>query len=259
MRRFLTIAGALVLCLALAAGTVSAQSNTLYGQEGTAADGYGTIDASGEGAATNPNSTNWKYQYGSGSWSGVYSWDGDAWVEEVSTGDENLDVECDIEMYASTTTEDNKIYFHLGNPYEATVAEKTALVSGTMRSNNGQYLGISFYGTSKDEDSFEEDGGGNYTGRIFDAMVGTVDIGGRDISSEAFDIVITMDNGTGGGYQPPVTYGAGAHETEPDCLWWAAMGPGSFNLTWKIVIEPATHQPDGNYNLDPLMVVAPAL
>ncbi len=36
-------------------------------------------------------------------------------------------------------------------------------------------------------------------------MVGTVDIGGRDISAEAFDVRILMDSGSG--FTPPDSFG----------------------------------------------------
>jgi hypothetical protein len=254
---------AALACLVLA--PPASALNTLYTQEGTADDGYAAIDASGQGPTAGADDSadsaaNWKYQYGgTATWSGTYSWDGDAWIEETETGDPDLDIEADIEMYASTSITDPKIYFHLGNIYTATDADKTATVSGTLTSNNGQYIGISFAGSSKDASNFETDGSGNYTGRIFDAMVGTVDVGGRDISTEAFDIVITMT--WGAGYQVPDNYGDGAHSTITDTLWWLVDGgnPGSYNLTWKIVLEPETHQADGNYNLDPQVVAAPVL
>ncbi len=157
----LFIAIAMFAIAALLSGVVYAQtySNTLYNQEGTGSDGYSPINASGQGPAgdDSDNYTNWKWKSGSGSWSGVYSWDTDAWLTIDQQDDEGLKIECDIEMYCATTTVDNEIYFHLGNPYSASPGNLTAYVTGTMTSNNGQYLGISFEGTSKDEDSFEKD------------------------------------------------------------------------------------------------------
>jgi len=247
--------------MTLFAAPAAAQLNTLYGQEGGGADGYPAIDASGQGPGTNPNSTNWKYQYGDTSyWSGVYSWDSSAWVEEQTWGgnsgyDDSLEIECDIEMYCETSISDYKIYFHLGNIYSAVTADKRALVGGTMKTNNGQWIGISFDGSSKDAGDFDLN-----TGIITDAMVGSVDCGGRDISGEAFDIKMLMDDGVQG-YRTPDAYGDGAHSTIHDTLWWLvnAGAPGSYNLTWLIDLLPATHQPDGNYALDPTVVAAPTI
>ncbi len=261
MKRLAVIIGAVMVCLTLMVGTSTAYAlyNTLYEQEGLAADGYAPIDASGQAPGANPNSTNWKYQYGSYSWFGVYSWDENAWVEETESGNGQMEIEADIEMFCYEELSNHKIYFHLGNMYTATGADLTAYVGGSFASNNGQYIGVSFDGTSKVEADFQTDGGGGLTGRITDAMIGTVDIGGRDISGEAFDVTILMDWGSG--WQTPDSFGDGAHGTIPKALWWLVNAgvPGSYSLTYKIVLHPDTYQPDGNYNLDPTIVAAPVL
>ena len=256
MKRIITAITAVALAAAFMAAPASALLNTLYEQEGTGSDGYGAINAAGQGPVTDPNSTNWKYQYGgTATWSGVYSWDSSAWVETTSTGDENLDVECDIEMYCSTSITDAKVYFHFGNIYNLTSNDKKATVSGTMTANNGQWIGISFAGSTKDAGDFNLT-----TGVITDAMIGTVDCGGRDISGEAFDIKLLMDDGFSG-YVPAQSYGDGAHSSITDTLWWLVNGgaPGSYSVSWLIELLPATHQPDGNYNLDPTIVASPIL
>ena len=246
---------ALVAVLALFAMPAMAASS-LYDQEGTGADGYAPIDATGQGPA-NPDWTNWKYQYGGSTWSGVYGDTG--WIEESSTGDSVLDVEADIEMYYSEEFSNNKIYFHLGNIYTATVADKTAYVNGTFTSNNGMYIGISFAGTGKTEANMLKDGGGNFTGEVQDAMVGAIDVLGRDISSQNFNVLFLLD--AGAGWTTPVSYGDGASGTIEDTLWWLVNGgaAGSYNVTWLVRMLPELHQPDGNYNLEPVVVVAPTL
>jgi len=251
---------ALLAIAAFVCSPAVAQLNTLYEQEGTPADGYGAIDASGTGPATNPNSTNWKYQTGYGEWSAVYSWDGNAWVEETSDGDEQIEIECDIEMYCECTTSNNKIYFHIGNPYDASADDKTAYVDGTMNTNNGQWVGISFSGTDKDETDFQKDTEGNFTGRIRGGMVGSVDIGGRDISTESFDVIVKL-SWDGANWHVPDSYGDGAHATITDTLWWlvADGAPGQYTLQWEFVLDPPADQPDGNYELDPTIVAAPVL
>jgi hypothetical protein len=273
MRRTLSILVLLAIAGFVCQPAGAQLRNTLYEQEGLAADGYIAIDASGQGPATDPNRSNWKYQYGSYTWSGVYSWDTSAWVEEQEggTSDSKLDIESDIEMYCAETLEQHKIYFHIGNIYDALEnpsTDLTACVAGTLTSNNGQYVGISFDGTSKATDpaSYFEGYPDTLTGRIFNAMVGTVDCGGRDISSEAFDITITLKysgtgGDTGGAYVAPDTYGEGAHGTIPNALWWGIAGgaPGQYTLEWKIELHPDTHQVDGNYHLDPALVVAPVM
>lgn len=255
----------LLAILSLMAAPAMAQtwSNTLYGQEGTASDGHVAINAAGQGPAgdSSDNYTNWKYQTGSGSWSGVYSWDTDAWLTEAEAGDSQIDVECDIEMYWSETIANNKIYFHIGNPFTASSSDKQALVNGTYATNHPMYVGISFDGTSKTESDFELDGG-SLTGRVLGGMVGTVDIGGRDISAESFDIKF-LCRLNGGAYLTPTSFGAGSHGTQPAVLWWSpsvtGMVPGSGSINWLVQVEPPASQPDGNYVLDPAIVAAPSL
>jgi len=233
---------------------------SLYEQEGTAADGYGTIDASGQGG-DHASTTNWKYQYGSGTWSGVYGDSG--WIEIDSDGDSVIDIECDIEMYYKESFENNKVYFHLGNIYTATKADKTAYVDGNFTSNNGMYLGICFAAPEhhKTEEDMLKDNEGNYTGEIAGAMVGTIDVLGRDISTEAFNVKILMSWDDGENFYPPVSFGTGASGTITDTLWWLVSDgdPGEFPVKWSIELQPDTHQPDGNYHFDPTVVAAPVL
>lgn len=250
------------VCVFCATAGAQTWSNTLYGQEGTASDGYGAIDASGQGpAGDSAHYTNWKYQFGSGSWSGVYSWDGDAWLEAASDGNSSIEVEADIEMYWSETIADNKIYFHLGNPFTATTEDKQAVVTGTYATNNLMYIGISFAGTDKEAGDFESDGSG-LTGRVLGGMVGSTDIGGRDISDQSFDIRF-LANCNGGAWTRPNNFGVGAHATIPATLWWKpdvlGMTLGTGTMAYQVTIEPPASQPDGNYGLDPLLVTAPVL
>ncbi|NIA15247.1 MAG: hypothetical protein GWP08_14350 [Nitrospiraceae bacterium] len=256
----------MIALLALMAVPAVAQtwSNTLYGQEGTASDGFAGIDASGTGPGGSPsvpadNLTNWNSQGGSGSWSGIYSWDTDAWQEEASSGDASILVECDIEMYWSETTANNEIYFHLGNPFTATTSDKTAVVDGTYATNHPMYIGISFDNTSKDVSDFVI-----ATGTVLNGMVGSVDIGGRDISAESFDIQF-MARLNSGAWLFPTSFGAGSHGTQQSVLWWSptvtGMGTalGSGTMDWLVRILPTAAQPDGNYHLDPVIVSAPVL
>jgi hypothetical protein len=255
MKKFL-IAVSLGAILALIALPVGA--GTLYQQEGTSEDGTPGINASGQGPASDDsnNWTNWKYQYGSGSWSGVYAGE-EGWMTASEDGDMTLEVEADVEMYFTETVSNNKIYFHLGNIYSATTADKTAFVQGTFSTNNGQYIGISFTGTGKDESSFEKDGSGDYTGVILDGMQSDRDT--YRTQDNQMDLQILLN--WGAGWQPPVAYGDGAHSTIHDTLWWLVNGgaPGTYNYQWRIRLLPTTHQPDGDYYLDPVIVACPVL
>lgn len=201
--------------------------------------------------------TNWIEQYGEFTWSAVYRQDG--WLEE-STSDRDIDIECDIELHCSQTFSNNKIYFHLGNLYNLTKADCTAYIDGTFTANNGMYAGICFEGTGKTPADMLRDASG-YTGEIQNAMVGTTDVLGRDISGEAFNIKILMSDDAGTTWNRPFAYGADASGTIVETLWWliADGGEGTYNLKWSVEILPQADQADGNYNFDPAIVMAPVL
>ncbi len=203
--------------------------------------------------------TNWILQSGGGTWSGVYRKDG--WLEEFASGDPNLDISCEIELHCSQTFVNNIVYFHVGNLYNLTQAQRTAYIDGTFSSNNGMYAGICFEGTGKTPTDMLTDESGNYTGEILNAMVGTVDVLGRDISSESFNIKILMSEDSGTTWQTPDVYGADSTGTIVETLWWliADGGEGTYNLKWSVEILPDMHQADGNYRFDPVLVVAPLL
>ena len=264
MRTVLTALAAIALVALVATPVLAGDPDgTLYQQEGTGADGYGTINADGQGPAQDAtdNWTNWIWQTGGGSWSGVYRDDG--WLTEASSGDPNVDIEADIEMYYSEEYTNNKIYFHIGNIYTALQnpeTDLTATFNGTFSSNNGMYIGICFENTGKaPEDMLTDENG--YTGEVQDAMVGTIDVLGRPISDQSFNAKFLLSSDAGATWETPITYGEGASGTVLETLWWLVEGgaAGTHNVTWKVELLPAEHQPDGNYNLDPALVIAPLL
>lgn len=249
----------IVAILALFPWAALATPGTLYQQEGGTNDQDPVeVDGAGHGPTGTDadNWTNWKYQYGSGSYSAVYAGDNGEMVAE-QTGDMALDVEADVEMYITQTIANNKIYFHLGNVYSATENDKTAIVEGTLTSNNGQYIGISFAGQGKDASNFEQIGGA-YTGKILGGMQSDHDT--WRAQNNQMDLLMLM-NVDGGPWQVPVNYGDGSHGTIHDTLWWLVNGgaPGTYQTNWLVRLLPTTHQPDGDYYLDPVIVSAPVL
>ena len=120
MKSLKALAG--LAAMAMMVGTALAAPGSLYLQEGTVNDGTPSINAAGMGPAGDAGSTtNWKYQTGSASWSGIYA--GNGWLDIAEVGDASVEVEADIEMFVATTISNNKVYFHLGNLYSATPAE----------------------------------------------------------------------------------------------------------------------------------------
>ena len=252
MKKFLVF---LAMMIAMMMVALPLQAGTLYDQEGTADDGTPGIDASGHGPA-NASTTNWIYQYGGGSWSGVYA-AGDGWVTDEEAGDPTLEVEADIEMYFSEEVSNNKIYFHIGNLYTATGSDKIAYVDGTFSSNNGQYIGISFDGTTKEAADFETDGTGALTGKIIGGMQSDNDTWRSQDNAMDIEILLSW----GAGWRTPSNFGDGAHGTIQKTLWWlvADGAPGTYNYQWRVRILPTAHQPDGDYYLDPVIVHTPVL
>ena len=246
------------LCFLLVKPVIAAPGTLYQQEEGTNDADPVEVDAAGHGPTGNlsDNWTNWIYQYGSGTWSGVYAAD-DGWLTADETGDSVLEIEADVEMYYTESIANNKIYFHIGNIYTATSADLTAYVQGTFSTNNGQYIGISFTGMNKDESNFEKDGGGAFTGKIFDALQSDHDT--WRTQDNQMDMEILMNWGTG--WQVPVAYGDGAHSTIHDTLWWLVAGgaPGTYSYQWRIRLLPESNQPDGDYYLDPTIVASPVL
>ncbi len=233
-----------------------AAPGTLYEQEGGANDADPVeVDAAGQGPA-NASCTNWVYQYGGGSWTGIYAGD-NGWLECEATGDMDLDVEADVEMYFTQSVANNKVYFHLGNIYDAELADKTAYVQGSFTTNNGQYIGISFQGTGKTEADFEKDGTGAFTGKIIGGMQSDHDTWRAQDNQMDLEILLNW----GPGWAVPDAYGDGSHGTVTDTLWWLVDGggTGTYNYQWRVRLLPTADQPDGDYYLDPTIVAAPLL
>lgn len=245
---------------------------TMWAKEGTVNDGYAPVNpkANGYGGWGNEYALqNFVVQYGSGSYSGIYSWQNlQGWLDGGS--DEAIDVEADVEMYYQSATQNHKIYFHIANPFTFPAESKVAIVTSQQTTNHHMYVGITF--PTPKADIVWEGFPSALTGKLIGGMKGTVDLGGRPMDGapqpkDAMDIKFTMQvNGTGG-YLPPNSAGSqGAHGTISDStMWWwpdTLGGPipeGTCTLDYKVEIFPRADQNDGNYELDPMISVSPEL
>jgi hypothetical protein len=239
------------------AASASAAAGTLYQQEeGPNDDDPVEVDGAGSAPSGAGAADNWIHQYGGGTWSGVYA-GSDGWITTDQSGDMDLEVEADIEMFVTQSIADNKIYFHIGNIFDATSSDLIAYVPGTLTSNNGQYIGISFLGTSKGEASFQKDGSGDYTGVILGGMQS--DHHTYSTQDEQMDVEILLN--WGDGWTAPGGYGDGAHGTITKTLWWLLDGgaAGTHTYNWRVRLLPEAAQADGDYYLDPAVVSMPAL
>lgn len=168
----------------------------------------------------------------------------------------------ELELYAGCELVDTKSYIHLGNVFSATEEDMTVHTTGALTANAGVYIGLDLSAMPNiNGNSFEKDGAGNLTGRIEDAMAGTLDGLGRDISDEAFDLSVLLSWDGGGSFNPPECFGRGPNQTMTDALWWKVNNgqPGEYGLSWKIQLLPEPHQADGNYYLESTIVVTPVL
>jgi len=186
----------------------------------------------------------WVELKGGGSWSGIYDYDDYKWI--CIKGDpeiENITIVCDIEMYCSEELDANKVYFHIADNTQ----EMKAVINGKLCSNNGQWVGLLFPPGKGPENPpklvFREDG----FGRTFDENKPDpipVEFWFKDCyNSEWREGKWDYGNQTQWG------------------IWWLVNNgePCCCNFSILIKIKPKHHQPDGRYELDPILTAAPVL
>ena len=172
-----------------------------------------------------------------------------SWEHGTETGKSWMTVTADIEMYLSMSLDATDVYFHIatdGTQFEAEI-------NGELCSNNGQWLFVSSELDTKD------------LTKLFFIQ----DIFGRD---EAWYIA----NGRTVPNPIPVEwylkdecdadfrlgqYSQGGNAGQLWGVTWLLCNgePCCHPFIIKIVIKPEFHQPDGRYEMDPLVTVAPVL
>ena len=168
----------------------------------------------------------------------------------------------ELERHTAYEFTGTRTYIHIGNIFRATEDELTAHTVGSVSTNHGLYIGLNLAAVSGiNPNSFERDSGGQLTGRIYDAMRGTVDVLGRSIANEAFDLRVLLSWDGGGAYVAPTYYGQSPDGNVSKTLWWLLKNgdPGMYNLDFKIRLLPEPVQADGNYYFESEIVVTPAL
>jgi hypothetical protein len=168
----------------------------------------------------------------------------------------------ELELHAHYELQGNKCYFHIGNVFNASESGLTMHTSGMLTMNAGMFIGLNLSAMSKITDnSFEKDAGGQLTGVIRDAMAGTTDVLGRNISNEAIDVRILLSWDVGVNYNRPQYFGDSPDGLVSRTLWWLVNNgaPGAYPLKWKIMLLPEPAQADGNYYFESEVVVAPVL
>jgi len=246
MKWFVTL---FVLALVLSAGTAWAFDSDQAGiADGLIPDASGWSPPGGTPALIGGASDTFVQTWGGGSWSGIYDDDAYAWVNILGDPDaETVNVLCDIEMYVSESLDANVAYFHLkGDTYDP----MSAVFTGLLKSNNGQYLGIEI---PANKDITE--------------LVGTTDGLGRDVTLAQgyapIDVLWEMRWSLNDGGWSAFTTGTDGYGNngQVHAIWWLIDGgkPSNHNFEIRCTISPKYHQPDGQYVLDPNLVVAPEI
>lgn len=164
------------------------------------------------------------------------------WVGGSETGKAYFTVTCDIEMYMSMHFDASDIYFHIADDRTS----MSAYVNGWISSNNGQYLFVSSELDTKDLAHL----------KFVENIFGTPQTGVADIPVEWW-----LTDETDGGVYREGTYSTGGNNGNLHGITWLiAQGqPCTHYFTIRVDIKPAFHQPDGRYEMDPLVTVAPVI
>ncbi|MBN1154702.1 hypothetical protein JXB12_07265 [candidate division KSB1 bacterium] len=172
-----------------------------------------------------------------------------SWEHGTETGKSYFTVTADIEMYMSMNFDATDIYFHIADDGTEFFAE----VDGELCSNNGQHLFVSSELDTKDLTNlfFVQD--------IFGRTKAWYENNGRTVPNP-IPVEWYLKDHLDSDFRPG-TYSQGGNAGQLwGVQWLIANGePCCHPFTIKIVIKPEFHQPDGRYEMDPLVTVAPVL
>ncbi|MBN1351157.1 hypothetical protein JXJ21_17185 [candidate division KSB1 bacterium] len=171
------------------------------------------------------------------------------WEHGTETGKSYFTVTCDIEMYMSMHFDATDIYFHIADDRTS----MSAYVNGWLASNNGQWLFVSSELDTKDLTKlfFIEDIFGRDRQWYIDH--------GRPMPNDIPVEWFLMEPGDAD-WRVPQSSQSGNNGQLWGLTWLLANGePCTHSFQIKIRITPEFHQPDGRYEMDPLVTAAPVL
>lgn len=172
-----------------------------------------------------------------------------SWEHGTETGKSYMTVTADIEMYMSMNLDATDIYFHIaddGQEFEATV-------HGELCSNNGQWLFVSSELNTKDLTKlfFVQD--------IFGRTAAWYTANGRPVPNPIPVEWYLKDECDADFRLGQYSQGGNAGQLW-GVTWLLCNGVQCCHpFDIKIIIRPEFHQPDGRYEMDPLVTVAPVL
>jgi hypothetical protein len=193
------------------------------------------------------DNTNWSSATGAYTASQyVYEWDTYSWQEGSDAGTEGFAVTADIEMWLDMAFSATSIYFHIGHdPGPSPTFHRD--VTGWLASNNGQHLFV-----SKPPEFLPEES--EITKLVF-----MNDIGHRE-GQTADDIDVNWLLDDGGGFVAGTYSDAGNNGQLSGVQWKLNDGAvGYHTFTIRCEITPDRYQPDGFYEMDPVLVASPVL
>jgi hypothetical protein len=171
------------------------------------------------------------------------------WFDNTTTGPQDIDVMCDVVLWASTTMDANQAYFNVaGN-----VGPLSAQFTGTLSSNGGMYTGIA-PPTRAPLCNIHK-------------LVRTEDYRGGALTADAQQIPVAWTlaealSGTWTAFRnPDATDTDGADSTIHHADWWLLNGGanGFHQFALRATITPAAYQKAGRYMLDPTLVATPEM
>jgi hypothetical protein len=176
----------------------------------------------------------------------VYDWSTYTWMLGAETGVEGFAVTADIEMWLNMNFDATSIYFHIGQDPGASPTFSQD-VTGSLSSNNGQHLFV-----SKPPDFL-------VTEAEITKLIFKNDIGHRD-GQTASDIPVTWLLDDGSGFVAGTYSDAGNNGLLSGVQWLLNGGTvGLHDFTIRCTITPEQYQPDGFYEMDPVLVASPAI
>jgi len=192
---------------------------------------------------------------GGSTWSGIYDYDDYRWICETGS-DQPLMITCDIEMYCSVDLDATDVYFHIAD----NTTYLDTILNGTISTNSGQYLGIVVASKTSEPTPpppalmFIADGWGRdrdwHEANRPDEIITDIPVSLLFRWQKNDSSWTDWDAGDWG-------YGNNGQDF---AWWWAPITePCTRPFEIKVDIEPAVHQADGHYDLDPAIVAAPIL
>ncbi len=193
------------------------------------------------------NSVSYQSPYSADGW--IYDPSSYSWEHGTESGKSYMTVTADIEMYMSMELDATDIYFHIADDG----TEFEALVHGELCSNNGQYLFVSSELDTKDLTKlfFVQD--------IFGRTRAWYTANGRPMPND-IPVEWYLKDECDADFRLG-TYSQGGNAGQLYGITWLLCNGlqccHPFDI--KIIIRPEFHQPDGRYEMDPLVTVAPVL